>query len=476
MALAFNVSKICITIMIKLNKSEYKINLLFNIVCLILSLGIPLNYSSPFIVLLFIALRIVTANKDTIGLYFCLYGAVIGGMIRALYPFIPIYGIFLVFMGLFLSRDYIKVALTKNTKGLLCLLAVFVLFYFYYLFGPQTKFATDKMIKIISNGSLFYISYACLCKSKKIHNEVMAHLLLLSTIFFFVVSKALAPIGSPKTIIDFAWYRDHFIADSNMVFYQTVGMNALLALLFYYGQKGCHFFTVRSLMLLVTGTYLTLMSGARQSVLGLVFLLPFAYFLQAPQNSHNFLKIANRLVVMMICAFVLFQLLEMMNISYFSQIFDDRSNSSVEEKINRGINYSEAYNIIEKNLAEGTGLGGYNYITKHAYPHNFFLEMLCECGLFGLFMFLFIVVIYIYMNPVKFTLMTHNNTLFFVIYSSLFLTNMISGDFTDSIVLFSALFSTSIIKTQYNIKRYKKSVLKEKMASLKSLDGIKHFK
>ena len=436
--------------MIKLSKRENVINIVFDIVCLILSLGIPLNYSSPFIVLLFISVRIITSNKDTIGLYLCLYGAVLGGIIRALYPFIPIYGILLVFMGLFLLRDYIMDAFTKNIKGLLCLLAVFVLFYIYYLVGPQTKFATDKMINIITNGSLFYISYVCLCKSKKIHNEVMTHLLLLSTIFFFVASKALAPIGSPRTIIDFAWYREHFIADSKMVFYQTVGMNALIALLFYYGQKGCHFFTFRSLMLLVTGTYLTLMSGARQSVLGLVFLLPFAYFLQAPQNSRAFLKIANRLVVMMICAFILFQLLEMMNIPYFSQFFDDRSNSSVEEKINRGTNYSEAYNIIENNLAEGTGLGGYNYITKNAYPHNFFLEMLCECGLFGLFMFLFIVVIYIYMNPVKFTLMTHNKTLFFVIYSPLFLTNMISGDFTNSIVLFSALFSTSIIKSHHN--------------------------
>lgn len=436
--------------MIKLNKREYKVNLLFDIGCLILAIGIPLNFSAPFIVLLFIALRIVTANKDTIGLYFCLYGTIIGGMIRALYPSIPIYGIMFVLLGLFLLRNYIKDAFTYNTSGLLCLLAVFVLFYVYYLVGFQTKFATDKLIQIISNGSLFYISYTCLCKSKKMENEVMTHLLLLSTIFYFVVSKTLEPIGSPKTIFDFTWYRDHFMFNSKMVFYQIIGMNALLAMLYYFGQKGLRFFTVHSILLLVTGTYLILMSGARQSILGLTFLLPIAYLLQVSQSSQNFLKIAKRLFFVLICAFVLLQLIEMMNISYLSQFFDDSSDSSLEQKLNRDTNYTEAYILIERNLVEGTGLGGYNYLTKNPYPHNFFLEMLCECGLLGLFVFLFVVVIYIYMNPVKFTLLTYNNTLFFVIYLSLFLTSMISGDFTNSIVLFSALFSTSIIKSHHN--------------------------
>ena len=105
----------------------------------------------------------------------------------------------------------------------------------------------------------------------------------------------------------------------------------------------------------------------------------------------------------------------------------------------------QALAIFDKNPLFGSGLGGFYKITGENYPHNFFLEVLCECGIFGLLFLSLVYIVFMVKHKIGIGQLTRNDSFFLIIMISLFVRCMVSGNFTISIQLFSALFALAAL-------------------------------
>ena len=127
----------------------FKKDYILLIITLLLVLGIYFGFSSPVICLSVIFLILINATKHTAGFFLLMYGGVLGGTIRSLFPFIPIYGIILQIIGIFLVGNLLKKELPINKKSLIYLFVTFFLFLIYYLLGSRSDYSTIKIINIV---------------------------------------------------------------------------------------------------------------------------------------------------------------------------------------------------------------------------------------------------------------------------------------------------------------------------------------
>ena len=90
-------------------------------------------------------------------------------------------------------------------------------------------------------------------------------------------------------------------------------------------------------------------------------------------------------------------------------------------------------------------------ITKDLfYPHNIFLEIFCELGIFVGFIFIVYVIILFIQSFRLF--INHNNELLkllFYIFAYLLFNSMISGDFSDARLLFVVMSVLSVKELKY---------------------------
>ena len=94
----------------------FKKDYILLIITLVLAMGIYFGFTSPIICLSVIFLILINTSKHTAGFFLLMYGGVLGGTIRSLFPFIPIYGIILQIIGILLFGNIFKKELTINKK------------------------------------------------------------------------------------------------------------------------------------------------------------------------------------------------------------------------------------------------------------------------------------------------------------------------------------------------------------------------
>lgn len=125
--------------------------------------------------------------------------------------------------------------------------------------------------------------------------------------------------------------------------------------------------------------FVVLISAQRGPILGLLFALLF-WFIYKVKNK-------NILTIFAVAILVAIILLGM-NIEQFGVIdrFKDLENY---REYQRFFDYSMSYELWKKSPIFGHGINGYYYLTGRVYPHNMFLEVLVEHGLFGLIVLLF---------------------------------------------------------------------------------------
>ena len=71
-------------------------------------------------------------SRHTVGVFLIMYGGVFGGVVRSVYPFVPLYGIFLIALGIIMVWDCIKDMIRHKARGIYLLLFTLVLFGFFY--------------------------------------------------------------------------------------------------------------------------------------------------------------------------------------------------------------------------------------------------------------------------------------------------------------------------------------------------------
>ena len=199
------------------------------IILLFLLLGIYFGYSVFPVCLAFLLLSLCRFDKDTVGVFLLMFGGQIGGITRTYYPFLPIYGILLNLVGIYLLRGYFNNFLSDCKKGIHYFLMVCVVFFIFYLLGDRSDYASSKMYNIVFHGSVMLFGYYVYLKSRNVNNFNLGYILVLTSITYisFVINYYSFSVGS---IIDYEWFRqssmayDYVNEDNIILGYQEVGM------------------------------------------------------------------------------------------------------------------------------------------------------------------------------------------------------------------------------------------------------------
>ncbi len=413
------------------------------VVILFLIAGLFLGITTPLVCLVVISSLLFISDRHTSGFFLLLFGGVIGGLFRSLYPSVPVYGMLLNFVGLFLLRDMLIPIWNERKQSLQFLCTVFAIFFSTYLYAVHTDETNNKIFYIIYNGIIFFISYYTLDKSKSFSLERISILLILVSIFLFSFAEFKYNLH-PASIMDFNWvrtglnYQLYTTQESLLVDYQEIGMDLTYAVAFVLGGKKLPKYW---LIYTVVCSYLILMSGARQALLG--FVVIFFIRMTLLSNKRKFTRfIFYAVAVLLIIGF--FMLLQNLDISIL--------NSTLEEgDSERMIIWTMALNLFLDNPVWGVGLGGFHlYVIDYPWPHNFVLEILCECGLYGAVSLLLVSMFYIYRNKITVKHLTSRNLYYFIFVFAFFVRVMVSSDLTQSIGLFAALFAITDFQIKHN--------------------------
>lgn len=429
-----------------------KLNSFFLVIILILLLGLTSGYTSFLLCLFVLTIRLLTSDKHTSAIFLLMYGGVLCGVIRLMYPFIPIYGLFLSLISVALLWGILRGLFLNYISSIFFMLLVFLVFGICYMYGPKTEFASTKYSMMLENGIFMLFGYYALLKSKVYSPVVLSQMLLLaalSLMSFDIVFYNMKPGG----FLDFNWFRqqemDFFYSNDRQGFivsYQQIGVLALIGVTIFLSQISL----IRTHVLLYTvlPTMIILMSGARQAIFGFIGILILRYAVfnkRYIEGKGYFGKFLLSFVAILVSLLFANYLLPLLNI--------DVINSTLESgDEGRSLLFVESLDMFINNPLFGLGLGGFEHYTFNAqpWPHNFFLEILCECGLFGVISLSILTLVYLLRNKVRIMTLTNQGMFYFLIVSAIMMSFMVSSDFRNSIALFSVLFA---IPSFSNIKK-----------------------
>lgn len=422
------------------NKDRGYNHLYIPIISILLIIGIYRGWGIPIICLLILLFRLIKSNKDTVGVFLLLFGGLLGGIIREIFPILPMYGLVLMALGGFLLRRYF-IILVKDKTSVFLVMMILCILLFSYLYGPMSEFATTKYLYIVLFGLMKFFAFYCICKSTNISNNNIGEMLILLSILSISVCLYIYDYPAPTNIIDFEWIRQGYnIYQQNHgkeppIVYHIIGLNALYALAFFITNKKTN--ALYKILTVFVCILVTLISGARQSILG-VLVLFIAYFLIFKGKNIS-TKIKN-IVVGLVVVIAVIYIFSSLDSTAVTNLFDS-SQGSIYEQSNRNLNFITAISLINENPWFGTGLGGYQATGIGPYPHNFILEILCECGIFGMFMILLILYLKHTTSHIKIRYQTANGSFYFLIILCLIIRSSVSGDLTESIGIFMSILA-----------------------------------
>jgi len=251
----------------------------------------------------------------------------------------------------------------------------------------------------------------------------------------------------PSGLFNYDWFREQsvsYLSANNwesdaIVNYQHIGMLVFFSVSIFLSQKELKlmpavFYTICSMQLV-------LVSGARQAILGvlLVVILRFTLFRQGNvYTSNKLVKSLKTIIWLVIAAVVLLFVLQNIHVGVVQDTIQEGDQG-------RLIRYMEALSIFSEHPILGSGFGGYESITGEGWPHNFLLELLCETGLVGTFMFLMIMIVPLIKNKKNYYHLTSSGMFFFLVLLGLFVRVLVSADFRESIELYSAIFAITSV-------------------------------
>lgn len=409
-----------------------------------LVISVSLGYITLPLSLLALIPLLFMSNRHTIAIFFVMYGGALAGVIRAAYPYIPIYGQLLEWIGICLMWDIVVKLFRERSAAFFGILAVLIFFGLFYYLGPQTNFASVKYNTMWRHGLFMLVGYFAIDRSTKIDIEGLSRILVVGSIVMFAYVIHTVTMKSAG-FFNYDWFRQQsftFVHLSNnegglLVDYQHIGMMVLFSLAIYLSQlkiklESAIFYTVCCLQLV-------LVSGCRQAILGVVLIIALRCVIFRPQYVSQNKQISNLIAktIGIVVAFIV--------ILFF---FENIESVTISTTLNEGdqgraMIYLEAISIFLDNQLMGCGIGGFNAITGEAWPHNLFLELLCETGLVGTIVLLSFLIITLIYKKQSLLHITESNQFFFLILTAIFVRVMFSADFRVSIELFSAILAIS---------------------------------
>ena len=411
----------------------------------LLIIGIPLGYTSFGIAFVAFLPLLFMTNRHTVGIFLTMYGGPLGGVIRAMYPSLPVYGLLLRLIGFLLVWDLILDLFRNNFRAFGLMVMLLAVFGFFYLVGPQNEWAIDKYSNMCSNGIIMIICYYAYCRSGMLDTEGLFRLLIVAAICMFAYVISVTGIIEGN-ILDYNWFRQQLLSwERNyreygggitvVVGYQHIGMLIAYAVAIILSQVEIKKWA--TVLYVVCALQASLISGCRQAVLAIVIVVALRVVVFTVKNIQQRMSIARIMwtTIGILLAFFIINI-------FLENVQSDVISYTLEEgdKGRQG-QYLDAWNIFLRYPMYGAGIGGYQAITGDGWPHNFFLEALCETGLVGTITIITIATVTLVRKRVGLFFLTESNMFYFLVVITLFIRVMVSSDFPESIELYSAIFA-----------------------------------
>lgn len=183
-------------------------------------------------------------------------------------------------------------------------------------------------------------------------------------------------------------------------------------------------------IVIIGAVILTLLSGSRGSMISLI--VASIIFFLIYRNS--FKKI---FVISIICMFITLLVFLYTSIgTMLSEAIQTRVTGLMVDQVytsGRDVIYDLAFRLFQEHPLAGVGLNGFNSITGIAYPHNVFLELLCEGGLLALGLFAIAIIAYVFAMLKKRGQLDITSLIAFVM---ILVASQFSGDLYDSRAIF----------------------------------------
>lgn len=414
----------------------------YYIIIPLLIVGISMGYTTFPVALLALLPLLFSVNRNTLGLFFLMFAGPLGGIVRSIYPFIPVYGLILQFLGLFLLREQVQELCVKQKGKFLSILLVLLFFGFFYLIGPRSGYAYQKYMDMCSHGILMLFGYYALDRSRIIEVEKLTRILMIASICMFTYVISIIHM-SPGGLWDYNWFREQFsffareYADNHnlIIDYQHIGMQILFSIVIYLSQIELN--KAKLFFYGVCALELVLMSGCRQAILGFILAIVLRLILFRYDN----IKKGNNVkkIVWISCSLI---------IAYFvigfisTNLGSDATAKTIESgDLGRELLWLAAIDVFESSPLFGAGIGGFFAITGDGYPHNFVLELLAETGIVGLLFSVMLFAVLLRKKGDGVFHLTASSLFYYLILLGLFVRIMVSSDLSESIGLYSAVIA-----------------------------------
>lgn len=351
-----------------------------------------------------------------------------------------------------------KIRLANYRNGITLLLLVFLLLVVSAFINVGGDYYIQKLLETFKNGILYFFAFGFLFSNEKRVDYVRLGLtFILFSILMLLLSSLLNNGSGPENFLDFGYMRNQNIEievkdpDAVLVSYHYVGLFALM---------GCSFIVLASnyrkisslfmLFCFIISILVSLYAGARQFIVISVVMAFLWFFSQKGKGMSGRL-----LFVLGVCASVL------LVYSLFAEggLLNSVKEEGYLEASNRGAILLKAVGDFTEHPLFGIGYGHFEFFGEYGgYPHNMFVELLCELGIFGLSVLLIIVV-----WPLKQMLLYHKSCIYLLVV--FFLRSMTSGGFDSNIMLFSYIFA-AICLGRCHTSMYDSSTYRGELANL----------
>lgn len=386
--------------------------------------------ASMYVWLVAILIYLIFLNRVETGIFFLLVGSSLFGRMFASQAFYISVIVVSLLLGIILLYKEIISVINNHPREIIFALLLITFFLIYFLISPMTDYGKGKILKLSIRTLIWITTFLILTENERINPKAYGIIFLMLSLFYLSQAFELYHVRA-HNFIDFSSFRLEATtlgrSDSKVgiVSWHTLGYLSLASCAFWISRKG--FWSgdkISSLILLSCTFWIIAIAGARQTFFsfGIILLIRYLLF------SDNVTEVSNIIKVCFIAALFVF-IIGLIGSSYYDQVL---FSGDAGTKLNRDVNTPEKIAAI--NPLFGVGFGCYPLYTHKDYPHNFFLEVICELGLIGLIIFIGITLLFVFLSPnknyLRFT--TRNDLYLFLLAIIFFLRSQISGDVADS--------------------------------------------
>lgn len=412
---------------------------LFIKICFVGLLAYLMGFINMYFWLLLAVIYLCTLKRIEIGVLMLLVGSSLFGRMFASQSLYLGVVVFSLIIGIILLHREILSVLNKNSRQVIFALTFILLFVEYFLFSPMTDYGKDKILKLSVRTLIWITTFLILSRSEKINTKTFSVFFLLLTLFYLSQAAQMYNVRA-HGFLDFFSFRLEATelgrndANTGIVNWQTLGYLSLASCVFWISRK--KFWKgdkTSSILMFVCSFWIIAIAGARQTFFAFGIVVLIRYLLKSSHllSASNIIKACLVLTVFII-------IMQLIGSSYYVQVLE---NADTGSKLNRDINTPEM--VMAINPTFGVGFGCYSLHANKDYPHNFFLEVICELGFVGLIIILSIIFSFIitskHRNFLRYT--TAGNSYMFLLFIVFFLRSQISGDVADSMSFICVLLA-----------------------------------